>query len=232
MTILCIGAHPDDVEFGCGGLIIKEAQKGSQIKIVVCSLGEAGSSGTPEERKQEAIEAAKISRVDDITFIDLGGDSKIENKPENTFKIAKIIREFKPDIVLAPEMQINQHPDHYIVSRLTHTACRVARYGGLAELKDLATHSISSLYFYPSRAEMAREKPNIIIDVSEQYNTWAKAMEAHKTQMKTKAYVNLVTTKAAAWGASFGVNYAMGLWTNDPIRVDHISDLSLSSRNY
>jgi bacillithiol biosynthesis deacetylase BshB1 len=231
MKILCIGAHPDDVEFGLGGLIIKEAKKGTQIKIVVCSLGEAGSNGTPEERKLEAVEAAKISGVTDIDFLEMGGDCHIQNTPENSITIAKIIREFKPDIVLAPELQINQHPDHYVVSRLTHAACRIARYGGIAEIKDLSTHKVGALYFYPSRAEWG-QKPDIIIDVSKEYDTWVKAMQAHKTQMKTKSYVNLVTTKSAAWGASIGVEHAIGLWINDPVRIDTLSDLNLSSRNY
>ncbi len=231
MKILCIGAHPDDVEFGVGGLIIKEAFNGSKIKIIIGSLGEAGSNGTPEGRKIEAINAAKISGVSDIDFLDLGGDCHIEYNSKNTILIAKIIREFKPDIVLAPEMQINQHPDHYIISRLAHSACRLARYGGLTELTNLPTHNVSSLYFYPSRAEWG-EKPQIIIDVTEHYETWIKAMEAHTSQMGTRNYVNLVSTKSAAWGASIGVGHAMGLWTNDPIRVNNLSDLNLSSRNY
>ncbi|MDD4989492.1 MAG: PIG-L family deacetylase, partial [Candidatus Pacebacteria bacterium] len=58
--ILVFGAHPDDVEFGCGGLLIKEIENGSKVKIVVCSLGEAGTNGTPEGRKNEAEEAAKF----------------------------------------------------------------------------------------------------------------------------------------------------------------------------
>lgn len=231
MRILAIGAHPDDVEFGVGGLLIKEAKKGNKIKIVVCSLGEAGTSGTPEGRKREAIAAAKISGVNNINFLDMGGDSHIEYKPANAVKLASVIREFKPSIVLAPEMQINQHPDHYVVSRLAHSACRLARYGGLKELKNLAAHNVNSLYFYPSRAEWG-QKPDIIIDVSDVYGPWVKAMKAHKSQMKTKAYVNLVTTKSAAWGASIGVKHAMGLWVNDPVRVDYLSDLNLSSRNY
>jgi LmbE family N-acetylglucosaminyl deacetylase len=231
MRILCIGAHPDDIEFGLGGLVIKESENKSQIKFIICSLGEAGTSGTPEGRKQEAIEAAKISGVTDVEFLEMGGDCHIENTAENRIQIAKIIRQFKPDMVFAPELQINQHPDHYIVAQIAHAACRLARYGGLAELKSLDVHKVGALYFYPSRAEWG-EKPDIIIDVSENYETWMRAMEAHKSQMKTKAYVNLVTTKASAWGSSIGVKYAIGLWTNDPIRVDHISDLSLSSRNY
>lgn len=229
--ILCVGAHPDDIEFGIGALVIKEAAKGNEVKYAICSLGEAGSNGTPEERKQEALNAALICGVNNVEFLNMGGDCHIEDSPENSIALAKVIREFKPEVVLTPEMQINQHPDHYTVSRLTHSACRLARYGGLTELKELEPHKINSLFFYPSRAEWGNS-PDILIDVSENFEIWVKAMEAHTSQMKTRNYVNLVATKAAAWGASIGVKYAVGLWSNDPIRINAISDLNLSSRKY
>ena len=72
MKILAIGAHPDDVEFGAAPLLIKEVQKGNQAKIVVCSLGEAGTSGTPQGRKREAADAAKAIGAE-IEFLNLGG---------------------------------------------------------------------------------------------------------------------------------------------------------------
>lgn len=228
--ILAIGAHPDDVEFGCGGILIKEIQKGSLVKIIVCSLGEAGTNGTPESRKQEAINAAKIIGAE-IEFLDMGGDCHIQPNPENILKLTKIIREFKPEIVLTTELERNQHPDHFAVSQITQSACRYARYGGLSEVKDLPIHKVQNLYFYPSRAEWGN-KPNIFIDVTNSIELWKNSMQAHESQMKTKAYLNLILNKTAAWGASIGVAYAVGLWTNDPVNLNHLSDLNLSSRNY
>ena len=60
MRILAVGAHPDDVEFGCAPILIQEARAGHEVRILVTSKGEAASAGTPEERAQEAREAAKI----------------------------------------------------------------------------------------------------------------------------------------------------------------------------
>ncbi len=231
MKLLAIGAHPDDVEFGgAAALIIKEINKGNQAKIVVCSLGEAGSNGTPESRKKESQNAAKISGAE-IEFLEMGGDCHIEYKPQNTIKIAKIIRQYKPDIVLAQSLTHNQHPDHKNLTFVVRDACRLARYGGLKELKKLPVHKISALYFYGSSAEWDR-KPDIVIDVTDIHPKWEKAMLAHTSQMKTKSYLNLVNSKAAALGVSIGVKYAVGLWTNDPVRLDNLSDLTLSSRNY
>jgi len=230
MKLLAIGAHPDDGEFGCGALIIKEALKGNQTKIVVCSLGEAGTSGTPEGRKTEATEAAKLAGAE-IEFLDMGGDCHIEYKPQNSFALAKIIREYKPNVVLTQQLKANQHPDHSIVSRLTRDACRMARYGGLREIKKLAVHRIDGLYYFPSSVDFDGQ-PDILVDVTEQFEKWQKTMRCHKSQMKTTDYLELVNTKAAALGRSIGVKYAVALWKNDPLVIDSFSNLELSSRNY
>lgn len=230
MKLLCFGAHPDDIEFGVGGLIIKEVKNGSVVKNIICTLGEAGSNGTPEGRKAEATAASKLAGAE-IEFLDLGGDCHVVNSPENTIKLAKAIRTFKPEIVLAPELQPNQHPDHYALAQLAQSACRLARYGGLAELKDIPVHKVNALYFYPSRAEWGT-KPDLFIDVSETWEKWQETMACHVSQMKTKGYINLVGSKALAWGVSIGVERAIALWSNDPIRVNTLSDLNLSSRNY
>ncbi len=227
--ILAIGAHPDDVEFGVSGLLIKEIEKGSQVKIVVCSLGEAGSNGTPEGRRGEAEAAAKHIGAE-FEYVPMGGDCHIEDMPASRIKIAEIIRTWKPDIVLAPSLTENQHPDHLAVAKATRAAARLARYGGLEELKALPVHSIEALYYFPSSAEFDK-KPDIVIDVSAQYTKWAEAMSKHESQMKTRGYINLVTKKAAYLGATVGVEYAIPLWTNDPVAVDTVTDLG-SSRKY
>jgi LmbE family N-acetylglucosaminyl deacetylase len=230
MKILAFGAHPDDIEFGCAPLLIKEAQKGSQIKMVVCSLGEAGTSGTPQQRKKETVAAAKLIGAE-MGFLNMGGDAHFEYKPQNAFKIAKIIRGYKPDIVLAPSLKEGQHPDHRILAMLVRDACRQARYGGLKELKKLPRHKIGALYFYQSSADFYK-RPDIIIDITEVAGIWKKVIQTHKSQMRTVDYHDLVLSKALALGASIGVKYAVGLWANDAIRLDYISDLNLSSRNY
>jgi LmbE family N-acetylglucosaminyl deacetylase len=228
--ILAIGAHPDDIEFGCAPLLIKEAQKGNTVKIVVCSLGEAGTSGTPASRKKESLAAAKLMHAR-IEFIVLGGDAHFEYKPQNSIKLAKIIRQTKADIVLAPSMKEEQHPDHRILAQLVRDACRLARYGGLKELKKLPQHKISALYYYQSSADFYK-KPDIVIDVSDVEKEWVKVIKVHKSQTSTVNYPELVLTKARALGASIGVKYALGLWANDPIRLDFLSDITESSRNY
>lgn len=230
MKILCIGAHPDDVEFGCAPVLIKEVEKGNEVKILVLSLGEAGSSGTPEGRKKEAEEAAKIIGAE-IEFIEMGGDCKIEYKPQNSIALAKKIREYKPNIIIAPDVNENQHPDHAVAGKLARDAARMARYGGLAELKDLDIHKVDSLYYYVI-TQFFGSSPDILIDVTKVQPKWQKAMEAHQSQLKSKKYLEMVMAWAKALGSAIGVDYAVGLKTNEPVQLNNLSDITLSSRNY
>lgn len=230
MKLLCIGAHPDDVEFGCAPLLIKEIEKGSQVKILVLSLGEAGSAGTPEGRKQEAMDASKIIGAE-IEFVEMGGDSKIENTPQNRILIAQKIREYKPNIVLTPHTNENQHPDHAAAGKITRDASRLARYGGLAELKSIPIHKIDNLYYYII-TQFFGSSPDIIIDVTSVQPKWQQAMEAHKSQMASKKYLEMIMSWSKALGSAIGTNYAVGIKTNEPVQLDNLSDISLSSRNY
>ncbi len=228
--ILAIGAHPDDIEFGCAPILIKEILKGNQVKILVLSLGEAGSSGTPEGRRQESLEAAKIIGAE-IEFLEMGGDCHLEHTPENSIKMAGHIRQYKPNIILAPDTNENQHPDHSVAGKITRDGARLARYGGLAEIKKLPAHKIDSLYFYVI-TQFFGSSPDVVIDVTPVYQQWQKAMNAHASQMKSKKYLEMITSWSKALGSAIGTDYALGLKTNEPIRLDNISDLNLSSRNY
>jgi len=161
----------------------------------------------------------------------LGGDCHIEYNNANAFIIARQIRKFKPSIILAPHLDENQHPDHFRLGRLTRDAARFARYGGLEELKDLPAHSIDSLYYYRVTQQFSAN-PDIVIDISEVKEQWVKVMECHKTQIKSKKYVDLWLSSARALGNAVKVDYALGLYANDPIMLNNLSDITLSSRNY
>jgi N-acetylglucosamine malate deacetylase 1 len=230
MRILAVGAHPDDVEFGCAPVLIQEVLNGHEVRIVVASKGEAASAGTPEERAQEARDAARIIGAA-IQFLDLGGDCHIEAGPRNAMAIAREIRRFRPEVVLAPHLDENQHPDHAAAGKITRDAARFARYGGLQDLQELPPHPITSLYFY-AITQILTGPPQVVLDVSRVREQWEAAILCHKSQMKTRNYLDLVTAKARSLGVAIGVDYAIGLWTLDPIRVGSLGDLPLSSRYF
>jgi bacillithiol biosynthesis deacetylase BshB1 len=229
MNILAVGAHPDDIEFGCAHVLIKEARKGNAVKLLVLSRGEAGSHGTPESREEEARAAAKLIGAE-IEFCDFGGDCHILQTPQNAFHIAAEIRKFQPAIVLAPHIDEDQHPDHAVVGKLTRDACRFARYGGLSALRLHAAHAITALYYYGITKEVGT--PDVVVDISDVALEWEAAMACHASQMKSRGYIDLRLAGARHLGLSIGVEYAAGLYVNDPIRVDTLSELTLSSRHF
>lgn len=222
MNILAIGAHPDDIEFGCAPVLIQEIERGHRVKTLVLSRGEAGSSGTPEQREQESRAAAKLMGAE-VEFLDFGGDCRIECHPRNALRLAIEIRKERPGVVLAPNPEENQHPDHSIVGRLVRDASRLARYGGLEELKGLATHAIGALLFYNITLHMGR--PDLIVDVTGVVEKWEAVMRCHETQLRAKGYFDLQMSAARVLGLSAGVEYAIGLLVNDPIRVESVSGI-------
>ena len=231
--ILAVGAHPDDVEFGCGGILAKEAARGHAITVLNLSRGESASHGTPAEREREADEAA--SRLGArLEFLDLEGDARLEYRPENALAIARVVRRLQPHLLLAPSPEENQHPDHTKAGRLARDAARLARYGGLRGLEPHAPHAIDALYFYDitgtgaAPAGLAR----VVVDVSDVFETWKAAMDCHRSQMQTRNYADLQVTRARLLGAEIGVAHAMAVWANDAIRLDALTDLQGSGRRF
>src|SRR5271168_2339096 len=85
--LLAFGAHPDDIEFGCGGIIARETRAGRGAHLVVCSRGESASSGTPVRRVAEARKAAAILGAT-LEFVLLDGDASLEVTPAHALKFA------------------------------------------------------------------------------------------------------------------------------------------------
>jgi bacillithiol biosynthesis deacetylase BshB1 len=230
VRILAFGAHPDDVEFGCAPVLMLEARAGHPVHIAVASKGEAATAGTAEQRAEEARAAARIIGAS-IEFLDLGGDCHIATSPANAIALARVIRQFRPEILLAPHPGENQHPDHAAIGKLARDAARLARYGGLAALAPLPAHPVQSLYFYVI-TQVFVEPPQVVVDVSAVLADWQAAMQCHASQMRTRAYPELVLARSRSWGAAIGVDYAVGLWLNDPVRVASLTELRLSSRYF
>lgn len=230
--LLVFGAHPDDAEFGCGAILAAEARSGRDVHIVVCSRGEAGTHGTPEQRVGEAQAAAAILGAK-VEFIELDGDSKLEIRASHSLRLASIIRALKPSVVLAPTPAQNQHPDHWRLAQIVRDACRMARFGGLKDLESQPRHVVSQLFFYPvlPEAEPTGEKP-LLIDVSdpEIVRLWTRAMEAHASQMKTHAYAERQLASARVHGEGAGVTHAQPLYANDAVLFDSLGSLSRAVR--
>jgi len=230
-SLLAFGAHPDDIEFGCGGVIARETRAGRKVHFVVCSRGEAGSRGTPAGRTAEAKRAAKILGAT-LEFLRLDGDARLELKAKHSLKLAAIIRRVQPGLVLAPTVEPNQHPDHWRLGQLVRDACRLARYGGLKDLPRPA-HALGHLLFYAVSpgAEPAGALP-VFIDVSDVLETWIAAMEAHASQMQIRNYAAVQCARAVVNGQRGGGGYAIPLYPNDPLVFDSLAPLARAARRF
>jgi LmbE family N-acetylglucosaminyl deacetylase len=231
LTLLAIGAHPDDIEFGCGGILLAQAARGSAVVMGICSRGEAGTNGSPNEREAEARKAAGLLGAK-IEFLDLGGDCRLDVSAANNLAIARILRKVRPDLLLSPTSSRDQHPDHVVVSQLCRNAARLARYGGLEDLRDLPPHSIRHHFEYAITpgAEPAGDRIKIRVDISAQFQSWIELMECHATQLRTRPYVELQTARARVLGLTSGVEYAQALFSVDDFLVGDLDALPDSVR--
>ena len=121
LDILAIAAHPDDVEQTCGGTLIKLAEKGYRTGVLDLTAGDMGTRGTPEERLEEADQAARVmllSHRGNVRF----PDARLENAISARMSLALKIRELKPRVVILPYWE-GRHPDHYHASELGYEAC-------------------------------------------------------------------------------------------------------------
>jgi LmbE family N-acetylglucosaminyl deacetylase len=232
--LVAFGAHPDDIEFGCGGVIALETQAGRSAHLVVCSRGESGTHGNADQRTDEARTAAGLLGAT-IEFLELDGDAHLEVDVARAIRVAAVLRRLRPAIVLAPSLVENQHPDHPRLGRLVRDAARLARYGGVAELREWPTHAIDHLYFYAGSAETEpRDITPVLVDVSapKVHAAWVAAMEAHASQVRAREYVELQLTRSRSRGLSAGVGHAVALFPNDPIVVDSLAAVGRGARRF
>ena len=129
LDILAIAAHRDDVEQTCGGTLLQMADRGHRAGILDLTRGEMGTRGTAEDRAREAADAARILCVSWREALDIP-DGRVENSWENRLKVARVIRQTRPRVVILPYWE-GRHPDHYTASKLGYEACFLA---GLAKL--------------------------------------------------------------------------------------------------
>ena len=123
----------------------------------------------------------------------------------------------QPAILLAPVPSPNQHPDHTAVGQICRDAARLARYGGIAELRDLPPHQITHCFGYAvtPAAEPAHDRSAFRVDISAHFERWIQLMECHQTQLRTRQYVELQTARARLLGVEAGVEYAQALFMTD-----------------
>jgi LmbE family N-acetylglucosaminyl deacetylase len=194
MNILAIGAHPDDIEFGCGGSLIKYARAGHNVYLLVLTNGEVG--GNPDTRQKEQEEAVKIIGAKELFW---GGfeDTQLVDNLNLILKIEGIVRKVNPDIVFLNNSQ-DVHQDH-----------RAAAQAGLS-----ATRYIKEVLFYEVPTTQGFE-PDIFIDIGDVLEQKAELLKTHTSQTHKTRVENLNIVESAQSCANFRgfqgrVKYAEG----------------------
>lgn len=224
IDILALGAHPDDVEFGCGGVLVKMAQQGKKIVICDLTVGDKATNGYPKLRIEEGIQAAKLIGAERL-YLDFK-DCEIVDSYENRLKLVRLIRRYRPRLVLAPYWKGEQnHPDHLACGLIARYACRFARFATI--LPELPITTVEGILHY---LPPSYETPDILIDVSDSLDTWQKMMESHASQMKTFDYTGWTLRQASKLGMLMGVSYAQGFIKGNPIVVDDIMVVAKGTR--
>ena len=177
LDILALAAHRDDVEQTCGGTLLKMAQRGHRTGILDLTQGEMGTRGSAEDRAREAAEAAKILCTSWRQGLDIP-DGRVENTWENRLKVARVLREQRPRVVILPYWK-GRHPDHYTASVLGYEACFLA---GLAKL-DVEGATKPHRPFKIIYATLYYDvRPTFVVDITEQFEARLESLMAYKTQ--------------------------------------------------
>jgi len=221
--LLAFGAHPDDVEVGCGGLIIKLRKRGYKVGLVIFTQGEMGTGGTPDLRRQEVIAAADIMGATVIDQLDMG-DCRLEDNFESRLIAAKYIRRHKPKIVLAPWISGGHgkrasHPDHISCGRIVMNGVNFATLKKLP--LDEPPHTIGALFHFFLPPEIA---PTFVVDITDEFEPWVKALSAHRSQFlnpeKNRDYIWFLESMARSYGGQIGVKYGQGYAIGEPLRIE------------
>jgi len=197
LDILAIAAHRDDVEQTCGGTLLKAAQRGQRAGILDLTQGEMGTRGTADDRAREAADAAKILGVSWRRALDIP-DGRVENTWENRLKVASVIRETRPRVIILPYWK-GRHPDHYTASVLGYEACFLAGLAKLDPKKALSSQlSAASQTASDTNADVSLAphrpfkilyatlyydvRPTFVVDISEQFEGKFASILAYKSQ--------------------------------------------------
>jgi N-acetylglucosamine malate deacetylase 1 len=233
LDVLAIAAHRDDIEITCGGTIIRLTDKGKKVGVLDLTQGEMGTKGTARDRAREADMAADLMGLAWRDNLNLP-DADVEVNRENKIKIAQVIRQTKPHLVILPYW-VQRHPDHLAASLLGYDACYLA---GLAKL-DIGDepHRPRKIIYSSSFRDV---KHSFFVDVTDQFQRKLESVRAYKSQFDGspqskqifKPGVDIfefMTVTAQYYGQMVGVQYAEAYSIKENILIDDPAEMPVRS---
>jgi bacillithiol biosynthesis deacetylase BshB1 len=235
LDILAIGAHPDDVELGCGATIAKEVHNGRKVGVIDLTRGELGTRGTAETRKSEAAEGAKILGValrENMGF----ADGFFLNDKAHQLQLIAMIRKYQPEMVLCNAIH-DRHIDHGKGSQLVSDACFLS---GLIKIeteldgKEQAQWRPKFVYHF---IQWKTIEPDVVVDVTGFIDKKIEAVLAYKTQffdpeskapqtpISSKNFTDSIDYRARDLGRLIGTEHAEGFTVERYPAVKSLFDL-------
>lgn len=235
LDVMAMAAHPDDIELGCSGTLMVQAEKGQKIGIIDLTRGELGTRGTAQTRKVEAEAAAKAMNLDVRENLELP-DGFFENTKAYQLKLIRVIRKYQPEIVLANAPE-DRHPDHGRAAQLIYDSCFLS---GLIKVE-------TELDGKPQQAWRPKQvfhyiqdrylDPDFIVDISSVIERKKEAIHCFKTQfmadksdalqtyISTPAFFDSVIHRSEMFGKMIGVPYGEGFISAKKLGVRCLDDL-------
>ena len=246
LDVLALAAHRDDVEQTCGGTLLKMAERGYRTGILDLTQGEMGTRGTTEDRARESQDAARLLRVSFRQALDIP-DGRVENTWENRIKIARVIREQHPRVLILPYWK-GRHPDHYTASVLGYEAAFLAglkklgstpgsRDGGAEAISQLAPHRPFKIIYASLYYDV---RPSFVVDISDQFETRFQALMAYRSQYADQnagsglfpaeqGIRSRLEAMASFYGLLTGVKYAEPFVQKEVGLVDDVTAIPVQS---
>ncbi|MBK8825700.1 MAG: bacillithiol biosynthesis deacetylase BshB1 [Saprospiraceae bacterium] len=236
VDILAIGVHPDDVELCASGTILKHLDLGYTVAICDLTQGELGTRGSGPLRLQEAEKAKQILGISHRENLGMA-DGFFQHNEENIKKIAKVIRKYKPEIVLANAVT-DRHPDHGRASKLISDACF---YAGLVKIETRDDEGLiqsawrpKAVYHYIQDRNL---KADFVVDITQYLDKKIESIMAYSSQffdpeskepetpISSKAFIDYMKAKNRAYGRDIGAEYAEAFTVERNMGVKNLFDL-------
>ncbi|PJR04370.1 bacillithiol biosynthesis deacetylase BshB1 [Avrilella dinanensis] len=236
LDILAFGAHPDDVELGCGATVAKEISLGKKVGIVDLTRGELGTRGSAEIRDMEAAKAAEILGVavrENLRF----RDGFFVNDETHQLEIIKMIRKYRPEIVLCNAID-DRHIDHGKGSKLVSDACFLS---GLRRIETKIDGGIVQEAWRPKLVyhyiQWKNIEPDFVVDVTGFMDKKIDAVMAYSSQfydpnsnepvspIATKNFTESIEYRAKDLGRLIFSDYAEGFTVERYVAVNSLGNL-------
>ena len=235
VDLLIIMAHPDDAELCCSGTILSCIDNDLSVGMIDLTRGELGTRGSGKVRIEEAKNAAKVLGVNFRYNLELR-DGFISDDEESIFEVIKVIREFKPKVIIT-NSKTDRHPDHESAARLVKKACFLSGLIKISTKKDnldqeswrpkSLLYSIQNNYI----------EPHFVVDVSKYIDVKINAIKCFKSQfydpkskendsfISTKEFMDFIKSRSIEMGHSIGVKHGEGFTSENKLKLTSLDSL-------